>query len=195
MLRIAGGAGGGQRADEFGLITPLSMTQQVLNRAISLAKLKAALFAFLLALFILLPALIHLQWVTGPTVNAMLFIATVILGPTQAMLLGLMPSSVALSTGLLPLPLAPMVPFIMISNALLVMVFEYSYRKNAIIGIVLAAAFKFLFLQAALNFIMKSMVTGNIGSAMAVMVSWPQFVTALVGGFIAYTFLKSIKKI
>ncbi|MBN1258772.1 iron hydrogenase [Candidatus Peregrinibacteria bacterium] len=171
------------------------MAMQSIAQGMSAAKIKALIFALFLALSILLPALIHLQWVTGPTVNAMLFIATVILGPAQAMLLGLMPGTVALSTGLLPLPLAPMVPFIMISNAILVIAFEYSYRKNALMAIALAAVCKFLFLQVAVNFILKSVVAGNLTSALATMVSWPQLITALAGGFVAYTFLKSIKKL
>jgi hypothetical protein len=62
-------------------------------------------------------------------------------------------------------------------------------------GIVLAAVCKFLFLQISLAFVLKSILASNLTSAAATMVSWPQLVTALVGGFVAYTFLKAIKKI
>ena len=55
--------------------------------------------------------------------NAVLIIAAVLLSPFEAVLIGLVPSAVALSSGLLPLALAPMVPFIMIGNAILVGVF------------------------------------------------------------------------
>ena len=74
-----------------------------------------AQFASLLAIAVILP-LFHQQWLTGPLVNAILFIAVVLLGSQNAIIMGLLPSTIALAAGLLPAVLAPMVPFIIISN-------------------------------------------------------------------------------
>lgn len=168
---------------------------KTLNHTLSLKKTKALLFALLLALMILMPALVHLQWITGPTVNAALFIATVIIGPMAGIMLGLMPSAIALGAGLLPIPLAPMVPFIMIGNALLVITFFYLFKRNYFAALGTAAFVKFLFLHQSVTWVMTRLVEGKIVSQLAIMMSWPQFFTALIGGIVAYAFLKPLKKV
>ncbi len=165
------------------------------SRTIELKKVKVIVQGLLYALIILLPLMLHVQWITGPTVNGILFIATVMLGPTQALILGLIPSSIALGAGLLPLPLAPMVPFIMMSNVILVMVFNHLYKTNYFIAVGVSAFAKFIFLSLTVRWVMDKLLDGGLVSKLAVMMSWPQLYTALIGGVIAYTFLKSLKKI
>lgn len=146
---------------------------------------------FVLSQFIILigiataAPLFHSQPITGSIVNATLFIAVVLLGVESAILVGLIPSLIALSTGLLPIVLAPMIPFIMAGNAILILAFNYLRNKNYWLAIVSASFIKFLFLFS---------VSREISSTIAVMMSWPQLLTALTGGLIAYLFLKSIKK-
>lgn len=164
-------------------------------QGISSERIKMLLFALLLALLIVMPFLIHSQWITGPTVNAALFIAAVILGPMRAILLGLMPSTVALSAGLLPLALAPMVPFIMLSNVILVLVFYYLYKRNYFLALGLSAFVKFAFLHQTVTWLMSRMLEPKIVATLGVMMSWPQFITAVIGGLVAYGFLKQIKKV
>lgn len=151
-------------------------------------------FVAILSLSILAP-LFKIQFITGPIVNALLFIATVILGSSSALLIGLLPSVISFSTGLLPFVLAPMIPFIMIGNSLLVVTFAYFYKKNYWLGVIMAAFLKFFFLflssQILVNFFLKSTLAVKVAS----MMNWPQLATALVGGVIAYSFLKFIKKI
>ncbi len=166
-----------------------------IEKGISSVKARLLIFALFLALLILLPALIHLQWVTGPTVNAILFIATVILGPMQAVLLGLMPSTIALSAGLLPFALAPMVPFIMISNVFLVLIFYYLYKKNYFFALGVSAFVKFAFLHQTVTWIMSRYLEDKLVKTLSIMMSWPQFFTAIIGGLVAYAFLKQIKKV
>lgn len=163
--------------------------------SINSTKTKVVLFAVFLAILIAVPAFIHSQWITGPMVNAVLLISAVLIGPMEAVFLGLMPSTVALSTGLLPLPIAPMVPFIMIGNAILIAVFYYSYKKNIFASIGIAAFLKFAFLHFSVVLIMSRLLNPTLSSNLAVMMSWPQFVTAVVGGVIAYAILKGMKKI
>ena len=90
--------------------------------------------------------LFRLQPITGPIVNATLFIAVALLGAKNAILIGLLPSVIALSAGLLPAVLAPMIPFIMLSNAILIVVFGYLRKKNYWLAIVSASVLKFFFL-------------------------------------------------
>src|SRR3989339_550766 len=73
-------------------------------------------FLGLAGLASVLPFYIHIQWITGPVINAILIIALFLLGIRSAFLFCLVPSLMALSGGLLPPILAPIVPFIMIGN-------------------------------------------------------------------------------
>jgi hypothetical protein len=164
----------------------------ILNKERTLAMTK---FAVILGLSVLAP-LFKIQMVTGPMVNALLFIATVMLGPYSAILIGLLPSAFSIAAGLLPWILAPMIPFIMVSNAILVLTFHYFYKKNYWLGVAIASVVKYAFLfitsQTLVNLLMKG---APAAQAAAILMSWPQLVTALIGGIVAYFFLKFIKRI
>ena len=69
------------------------------------------------------------QLITGSIVNALLFISASTLGLESAFLLCLIPSLISIYTGLFPLALAPMIPFIMTGNALLVLAFYFLGKK------------------------------------------------------------------
>ena len=129
--------------------------------------------------------LLHSQPITGSIVNATLFITVVLLGVRSAILIGLIPSLIALSTGLLPTVLAPMIPFIITGNAVLILVFSYLRNKNYWLAMISASLLKFLLLFS---------FSRGISSVIALMMSWPQLLTALSGGLIAYLFLKAVKK-
>lgn len=162
-----------------------------ITKALELKKTKVIIFAILLTISIVLPAFIHVQWMTGPVINAALLLATVLIGPMEAMLLGLMPSTVALSTGLLPFALAPMVPFIMIGNAILIISFHYLKGQNYALRLGLSALLKFAFLHYAVVFVMSRFLDSPILSKLMIMMSWPQFVTAVIGGIVIYPLVKS----
>ncbi|MFH1423573.1 MAG: ECF transporter S component [Candidatus Nealsonbacteria bacterium] len=170
----------------------------ILTKVLTIKKdivLTIAQFAVLMVIATVVPILGHNQAITGPIVNAVLLISAVLLGPQGAVLVGLIPSVVALSAGLLPLPLAPMVPFIMISNTILILTFACLRRKNFWLGIAAASALKFIFLVSTSTVVMNLIAKQEIARKAALMMSWPQFLTALGGGVIAYFLLKSLKKI
>ena len=168
-------------------------TTELACRTVPVVRSRLLLFAILLALLIVLPGFVHNQWITGPVVNAALIMAAVCVGPMEAVVLGMMPSTVALSSGLLPLPLAPMLPFIMIGNAVLIVSFQYLAFKNYTLRLVVAAFCKFVFLNFSLIVLTKGLIDSNLIAKVGVMMSWPQFVTAVIGGAIAYPFFKAKK--
>ena len=170
------------------------MKLKTFTKALELKKAKLVLFAILLTISIALPAFMHIQWITGPIINASLLLATVLIGPMEAVVLGLMPSAVALSTGLLPLPLAPMVPFIMIGNAILIVFFHYMKGQNYALRLGIAALFKFAFLHYAVVLIMSGFLQEPLVAKLMIMMSWPQFITAVIGGIVIYPIVKSFKK-
>ena len=158
-------------------------------------KTKVLVFFGLLSIGTILPSLIHSQFVTGPIINAVLFLSTFLLGPFEAVLIGIIPSTVALSSGLLPLPLAPMVPFIMIGNVILIGTFHYTRSKSFVGAVILSSILKFAFLFSIVTLLMNTMLQEALVAKLSIMMSWPQLITALIGGLIAFIILKNLKKL
>jgi len=139
--------------------------------------------------------LVKQQLIVGPIVNATLFISAATIGTAGAIMVGLVPSVISLSVGLLPPVLAPVIPFIMISNALLVSVFAIFRKRNFFLGIVAASVVKYLFLYATSSMVISLLLKKEVASSVAQMMSWPQLVTALAGGVLAWVFLRGAKRI
>jgi len=163
----------------------------ILNKKMAI---NLTIFLFLTSAITIVP-LFHFQPITGPIVNAILFIAVSLLGIEYALLIGLIPSVIALSTGLLPAILAPMIPFIMLSNAILIITFAYLRNKNYWLGVITASMLKFLFLFTTSSVVINLLLKKEVATKVASIMSWPQLVTALIGGVMAYIVLKGLKKI
>src|SRR3989339_221697 len=152
-------------------------------------------FLGLAGLASVLPFYIHIQWITGPVINAILIIALFLLGIRSAFLFCLVPSLMALSGGLLPPILAPIVPFIMIGNIVYILTIEtvYNYFKDndrgIFLGVLSGSVLKFLFLFLSVN------IKQELLEKVADMMSWSQLATALTGGMIAFLILKWLKRI
>lgn len=158
-------------------------------------QLKVSLILSLLIFFI--PAFVHQQFLTGPIVNALLILSFLYLGKSRAFFLAMIPSTVALSRGLLPIALAPMVPFIMISNCLYIFVFAKFAGKSKFkdyLAVVSASTVKALFLMAISKFLMQQILAAPLASKVLVMMSWPQLWTAVVGGVLALLISYQVKK-
>jgi uncharacterized membrane protein YeaQ/YmgE (transglycosylase-associated protein family) len=160
------------------------------TRAISLEKAitKEIIVFSILSFFAIFSPFFGAQAVTGPLVNAMLFIATILLGVRGATLLAVLPSIVALSVGFLPLQIAPLVPFIIIGNIILVVVFNH-FQKDFWKGVVLSSFSKFFFLCLSSFVISEILFSEKIAKVATTMMSFPQLFTALIGGIIAYFIL------
>lgn len=155
-------------------------------------KIKLVLFVLFLGISIFVPFLKQ-QFITGPFINAVLFVATAVLGIGAGILIGFLPSLVSAFSGLLPLPLLPMIPYIIISNVILVLIFG-ALRKKSFLKAVLTASFvKFLFLYLSSYFIVNFFIGRGLSSQIITMMSWPQLITALIGGIMAYFILKNNK--
>jgi len=149
-------------------------------------------FAILIGVATMAPFLGQ-QAITGPIVNATLFISTIFLGIRAGILMSLFPSVIALSVGLLPSALAPMIPFIMIGNIILVLCFDFLKNRNYWLRIIMASALKFVFLFGTSSIVMNLILKTEIANRAATIMSWPQFLTAIAGGGIAYLGMKSFK--
>ncbi len=160
-----------------------------------------AKFLGLASVATILPFFIHIQWLTGPIINAILILTLFLVGIRSALVVCLVPSLMALSGGLLPAVLAPVVPFIMIGNVIYVLAIDYFYNVNKNefkgywLGVVAGSAVKFLFLYLSVTWIAELLLKKNLAVKVAQMMSWPQFATAIAGGVIAWLILKWLRRI
>ena len=144
---------------------------------------------------------LHSQWLTGPIVNMALILAVYLLGIRGALLIGILPSTIALGSGLLPAILSPMIPFIIISNTLLILIIDYfikfTYKRKLIkkysLGLFFAASIKYLFLFITSDIVISLLFKQSIATKVSQLMSWPQFFTAIIGGILAWGALKFLK--
>jgi hypothetical protein len=142
-------------------------------------------FVFLAGIATIAP-LFHQQIITGPIVNATLFAAAIFLGTTSGILIGLIPSLIAFSVGILPIPLAPVMPYIMLSNIILILTFGFLKDKNYWLAVGVSSFLKFIFLFGSSSFIISLLLKKELAQNTVAMMSWPQLVTALAGGILAW---------
>ena len=163
--------------------------QQV--NAVSIAQ-----FAGLASVAMFLPYLIPVQIITGPIVNAVLILTLLMFGIRHAVAIAMIPSLMALSGGLLPVVLAPIVPFIMLGNMILILCVDWAYNnfkdkaKGYWVGMIVGAGLKFSFLFLSVNIISGLLIKQELAIKVAQMMSWPQLYTAVLGGVIAWGVLK-----
>lgn len=148
-------------------------------------------FVLLLGISMVAPLLRLPQLITGSIVNATLLVTVVVLGPRAAISVGILPSLFAVMSGQLPPALVPLVPLIMVGNTLLVTVFHVVRPRGWWVGVVAASVVKFCWLFGATSLLV--LATGLLPGPAAVLalgvMGWPQLVTALCGGGIAFAVL------
>jgi hypothetical protein len=154
---------------------------------------KSALLLVLLIGITVAAPICRNQVITGIIVNSMLFIGVSTLGTSGALLLGILPSSMALATGLLPSVLAPVIPFIIVGNTLLVISFSYVKRCNYWLGAIIASTLKFAFLFATSSIVISLLINRDVAPSIAQMMGWIQLVTAIGGSILAYGVTRFIK--
>lgn len=128
------------------------------------------------------------QIITGTIVNALLFMAAYRLPLFNTFLIAILPSSVALLRGLLPAPMVLLIPYIILSNTILVSVFSFM-KKTPKLGVFTASLLKFGFLYSV-----TLVLAQQLNSPLIAMFQWPQLITALLGGMV-FLSLKKVSKI
>ena len=128
------------------------------------------------------------QFITGPLVNTVLYLAAMVIGWQGGIIIGISTPVIAAMRGILPPPLTPLIPFIALGNAMLVILFFLLKSKNKIASIIIASVAKFLVLVSAVKLLVQ------VPPAIAQMMSFPQLVSALAGGFIALLVINIFKR-
>lgn len=140
------------------------------------------------------------QLLVGPVVNSVLIIAACMCGLGLAIAVGSLTPIIALAVGQLPGAFAPFIPFIIIGNAIFIIVFYFikSYgNMGKYAGIAFAALIKagFLFLSASkLIHILNLSIPPKLAAKLVIMMGIPQLVTAIIGGLLGVIFIEVISK-
>lgn len=138
------------------------------------------------------------QLVTGSLVNCILFVYADRVGLGSAVTVGVVSAILASVIGVGPQVL-PLVPLIAAGNALLAFIYWLAKNKMkipCILRIILAAAVKCGFLWLTVPMLLSALasVPEKQAKALSVMFSWPQGLTALIGGLLALVIIPRLKK-
>ena len=139
------------------------------------------------------------QLVTGSLVNCVLFVFTAQVGILSGVIIGFLSSILASLIGIGPAIVA-VVPVVGCGNAILALVFGLVSGKRQelrIPAVVLAAAVKCAFLWVCVPTVLKAFgsVAEKQVAALSIMFSWPQGVTALIGGVLALIIIPRLAKV
>ncbi|HZK35095.1 MAG TPA: ECF transporter S component, partial [Bacillota bacterium] len=145
--------------------------------------------------FILMPANLS-QYIVGSLVNLSLIVAAVIVGMEGGLVISVVAPLIAFFQGFQPNLI--MVPMIAIGNIVLVVVVATLYRKNKLVALASAAILKFIALYIAVVKIALPVFLADspdaMKAALSLNFSWPQLVTAAIGGVLALAVMPLIKK-
>jgi hypothetical protein len=144
------------------------------------------------------------QPVTGPVVNAVLFLSCGLFGPLTALVLGFLTPVAALVRGQLPPPLWPLVPCVAMANAILSLSFHALHKgpsprsawmgwMSAVISIFIPAVLKFAFLSFSVKILLPHFLGRPLPPPLILVFTFPQLFTALAGGLLALGMMRIIK--
>lgn len=128
------------------------------------------------------------QPITGPVINAVLFVTTAVTGTLSGLLIGSVTPWVAYITGLMKI--APAVPVIMLGNLSLVVVFALLSRFNRYVAAVIASVTKWLVMTAGVKYIVAPQI--KIPAPAYVSLTIMQLWTALGGALLGLLVIASL---
>lgn len=146
-----------------------------------------------LTLVAVLAPLLRVQLLTGTIVNACLVVALIALGKKPAFGVALLPSTVAAINGTLPLTLAPLIPVIVIANAILIEVFDFFRNRGFMAAAIASSLAKYAFLSLAGFFYLGFFADPAVSRGVSSVISYMQLTTALLGCLAAYFVVKLFK--
>ena len=159
--------------------------------------------AVLTAMLVLLQSITKAggQFVTGSCVNAVLAVAVLFSGLWSGVMVAVISPFLAFFLGNGP-QLIPIVPAIAVGNVVYVLILHFLCSKKNLpiwkqgIGLVCAATSKFLALYLIVVQILCRVLSlpEKQVATFTTMFSWPQLITALIGGVVALMIVPTLKK-
>ena len=144
-----------------------------------------------LRLFIPLPPFIS-NFIIGSIVNSILIVAVFTIGIKYTVIIAFVAPLIAFAQGLLPI--IHFIPLIMVANISYFIAIKILMQKNKIIAIATAALIKVTMLYFGKTLILTIVILPpNIAKMLSLLLSWPQIITAVLGGILGILMLKRIK--
>ncbi len=159
---------------------------------------RTALLLAVTVVFQMLRPLIPLQGVgstlvIGSLVNTSLATSAVVVGLWGGIIISIVAPIIAFLQQ--HIAFVWMIPIVAAGNVVLVILYGLFYKKNKWMAIGLSSLIKavalYLLVKAAINIVM---VPEQAAKTLSLMFSWPQFLTAVVGGVLASFVLKILSK-
>lgn len=144
-----------------------------------------------LRLFIPVPPVFS-TFVIGSFVNACLLVSTEQGGLRPALLIAIVAPLVAWFQQLLPVPL--LVLPVIAANIAYVAIFSYFLSKQRWLGLIAAAICKTILLYISVSYLLTVIVLPpKVAAGITFVMSWPQLVTAVLGGILAFGIVRRIR--
>lgn len=138
------------------------------------------------------------NFIVGPVVNAVLLIATEITGIFSGLIISVIAplvSAITNKSAMAPIVLA-FSPFIMAGNAILVICYALLKKVSKILAISVGAVLKFGFLYGTILLFTSYMALNEkISLTLISLFSWPQLLTAIIGGVIALAVFPALRRV
>ncbi|NMA66325.1 MAG: ECF transporter S component [Clostridiaceae bacterium] len=140
----------------------------------------------------------HNNFIVGPIVNAILLVATHITGILGGIIISVVAPLVSALTN--KAPIAPIIlafsPFIIGGNIVYVLLYALIKNRNSILGIAVGSVVKAAFLYASVKaFLYFMKINEPVATTLTTLFSWPQLLTAVIGGAIALAVIPAVKKV
>jgi hypothetical protein len=137
------------------------------------------------------------QYIIGSLVNLCLIVAAVVVGIKSGLVIAVVAPIIALVQGFTPFPVLA-VP-IALGNLVLVIAAALLYKRNTLLAFAAGAVLKFLTLYVGVimivvPFFLPKDAPAKMTAALSVQFSWPQLVTACIGGILAALVLPVLNK-
>jgi len=137
------------------------------------------------------------QYVIGSLVNLSLIVAAVMVGIKGGLIIAIAAPIIAFLQGFTPSPVL-IVP-IALGNVVLVAAVYFLYARNSVLAFALGAVLKFITLYISVVKIALPLFLPNapeqMQAVLSVQFSWPQLITASIGGILALGVLAVLNKV
>lgn len=136
------------------------------------------------------------NFIVGPLVNMCLLVAIITTGITGGLTIAILSPLTSLINNNSPIAAAllPFAPVIALANIAFILTFYFLYNKNKYAGLVAAAVLKFGLLFLGIRLFLNLFDFPKFTEKLFSLFSWPQLVTAIIGGLIAIPILYTLKK-
>ncbi|MGI6113781.1 MAG: ECF transporter S component [Mahellales bacterium] len=131
-------------------------------------------------------------FIVGTLVNAVLLIATASVGILGGVAVSVLTPVIALLQG--HVALVWMVPIIAAGNCILVIIYGLLTKRNSYLAFITGAVVKFIFLYFGIKASFQFIMGAPVPFPASFLYSWPQLVTAVLGGVVAMGIIRILGK-